>query len=258
MDDDQDSVRLLAVGCLPELAKSLPPTHHGTIITPNCERACKDDSWRVRYMLADVITNLQAVLDSELSDRFLLPVFVQLLHDSEAEVRACAAGKVYDFSLQLGSARRVENLQAHILPQVCLLVEDPSSLVRASIASVVMCLSAIVGKTITIQHLLPLFLKLLKGEDSQVTLNVISKLEQVNRIIGLDLLINELLPAIHDLADNQEWRTRLAIIDFIPEISRQLGSDFFNQHLLKIATATWLKDPSMHADSLFFSSPHFL
>lgn len=90
----QDSVRLLGAGLLPELARSLPASQHPTVIAQHVDVSVNDASWRVRYMLADVIVELQQALASELSDMKLLPAFVQLLQDSEPEVRTCAATKV--------------------------------------------------------------------------------------------------------------------------------------------------------------------
>jgi len=87
-------VRLLGAGLLPELARSLPASQHPTVIAQHVDLSVNDASWRVRYMLADVIVELQQALASELSDMKLLPAFVQLLQDSEPEVRTCAATKV--------------------------------------------------------------------------------------------------------------------------------------------------------------------
>ncbi|EDQ91727.1 uncharacterized protein MONBRDRAFT_14476, partial [Monosiga brevicollis MX1] len=168
MEDAQDSVRLLAVGLLPELARSLPASQHATIIVQSCVKSFKDDSWRVRYMLADVITELQSVLSSELSDQHLLPAFVNLLNDSEPEVRTCAARQVHAFSLHLGTTNRVNNVLKHILPSVERLVSDESDYCRAAIATVIMGLSSIVGKDYTIELLLPQFLALLKDSHAAV------------------------------------------------------------------------------------------
>ncbi|RVW94336.1 Serine/threonine-protein phosphatase 2A 65 kDa regulatory subunit A beta isoform [Vitis vinifera] len=68
--DDQDSVRLLAV---------------------------KDKSWRVRYMVANQLYELCEAVGPESTRSDLVPAYVWLLHDNEAEVRIAAAGKVTKF-----------------------------------------------------------------------------------------------------------------------------------------------------------------
>ena len=49
----------------------------------------QDAAWRVRYVAAKNFTEIQGVLGVELTREHLLPIFVDLLSDSEAEVR-CA------------------------------------------------------------------------------------------------------------------------------------------------------------------------
>lgn len=90
----QDSVRLLGVGLLPTLAKILPPASHPTHILPQFNKAVGDASWRVRYMLADIVIPLQAAVDPTIAEKLILPAFVKVLVDPEAEVRNCAASKV--------------------------------------------------------------------------------------------------------------------------------------------------------------------
>eukprot|EP00730_Choanoeca_flexa_P016955 TRINITY_DN8102_c0_g1_i4.p1 TRINITY_DN8102_c0_g1~~TRINITY_DN8102_c0_g1_i4.p1 ORF type:complete len:617 (+),score=154.63 TRINITY_DN8102_c0_g1_i4:186-2036(+) len=258
MEDEQDSVRLLGTGLLPELARSLPASQHATVIAQHVDVSVNDASWRVRYMLADVIVELQQALASELSDMKLLPAFVQLLQDTEPEVRTCAATKVHDFCLGLGSTDRVDSVVGRILPNVEALVADASEHCRAAIATVIMGVSSIVGKANTIEHLLPMFLKLLKDEHSKVRLNVISKLEEVNQVIGLDHLTQALLPAIEELAQNDDWRTRLAIIEYIPVVSKQLGEKFFTRHLLEFATRQWMRDSVFAVRSAAIKNLHSL
>lgn len=77
------------------LAKALPASTHSSVIIPQFVKAVDDPSWRVRYVLADTVTQLQAAVDVAISDKHLLPAFVKLLVDPEAEVRTCAAGKVF-------------------------------------------------------------------------------------------------------------------------------------------------------------------
>lgn len=82
------------MGLLPTLAKSLPRNLHVSGIVPYVAQAVSDPSWRVRYMLADIMTQLQAAMDTAVADTHLLPAFVKVLVDPEAEVRNCAASKV--------------------------------------------------------------------------------------------------------------------------------------------------------------------
>ena len=69
-----------------------------------------------------------------------------------------------------------------IVPCVKELAADSSQHVRAALASVVMEVAPVLGKSATIEHLLPVFLSLLKDDFPDVRLNIISKLDQVNQV----------------------------------------------------------------------------
>jgi serine/threonine-protein phosphatase 2A regulatory subunit A len=106
----------------------------------------------------------------------LVPAFVRLLRDNEAEVRVAAAGKLSAFCKILAG----EAVISALLPCVKELSTDSSQFVRTALASVVMELAPLLGKAATIEHLLPVFLALLKDDYPDVRLNIISKLEQVH------------------------------------------------------------------------------
>lgn len=108
----------------------------------------------------------------------LVPAYVKLLRDTEAEVRVAAAGKVSAVCQMLTPDRVITS----IVPCVKELAADSSQHVRAALASVVMEIAPVLGKSATIEHLLPVFLSLLKDDFPDVRLNIISKLDQVNQV----------------------------------------------------------------------------
>ncbi|PRQ21330.1 hypothetical protein RchiOBHm_Chr7g0238001 [Rosa chinensis] len=171
----------------------------------------------------------------------LVPAYVRLLRDNEAEVRIAAAGKVTKFCRILDPELAVQQ----ILPFVKELSTDSSQHVRSALASVIMGMAP----DATIEQLLPIFLSLLKDEFPDVRLNIISKLDQVEPFlviylvqgIGIDLLSQSLLPAIVELAEDRHWRVRLAIIEYIPSLASQLGVGFFDDKLGSLCMQ-WLND----------------
>ncbi|XP_024200380.2 serine/threonine-protein phosphatase 2A 65 kDa regulatory subunit A beta isoform [Rosa chinensis] len=175
----------------------------------------------------------------------LVPAYVRLLRDNEAEVRIAAAGKVTKFCRILDPELAVQQ----ILPFVKELSTDSSQHVRSALASVIMGMAPVLGKDATIEQLLPIFLSLLKDEFPDVRLNIISKLDQVEQFlviylvqgIGIDLLSQSLLPAIVELAEDRHWRVRLAIIEYIPLLASQLGVGFFDDKIGSLCMQ-WLND----------------
>jgi len=199
-------------------------------------------------------------MDSEITRDELVPAFVKLLRDTEAEVRTAAAFKVTGVAKKLPAEVSIQ----HILPCVKELVTDSSQhargsllphsialfhvlmasfwfcplLPKAALASVIMGLAPVFGRENTIEHLLDLFLQLLKDDFPEVRLNIISKLDEVNKVIGVEMLSQSLLPAIVELAEDRQWRVRLAIIEYIPLLADQL--------VLSHTPLSWCPDVSFY------------
>ncbi|KAJ6187609.1 hypothetical protein N7519_002517 [Penicillium mononematosum] len=237
--DDQDSVRLLTVDILIAIAEEIPKEQqpsHGVLLT-SLRNLFEDQSWRVRYMVADRYEKIAKAVHEEVVTRDMVPAFVKLLKDTEAEVRTAIAGQIPGFCHLIDR----DTLLNEIMTSVEDLVSDPSQHVRASLGTQISGLAPILGKEETIAHLLPMFLQMLKDEFPDVRLHIISKLEQVNKVIGIQLLSQSLLPAIVQLAEDKQWRVRLAIIEYIPLLASQLGVEFFDEQLSDLCMG-WLGD----------------
>ncbi|CAH8651863.1 unnamed protein product [Schistosoma bovis] len=239
--DDQDSVRLLGVNASVDFAEVLPTEDVLTHIIPLIRGAAEDKSWRVRYQLADHITDLQAAVKPQLAGQHLVDVYQILLKDPEGEVRAAAAGKLKKFASSLAPDIRESVIMKTLLPIIREMVGETNLQVKTALAGVMMALAPLLGKENTLEHLLPLLLIQLKDENPDVRLNIISNLECVNQIMGITQLSQSLLPAIVELASDTKWRVRLAIIEYMPLLASQLGLQCFNERLTNLCLG-WLVD----------------
>jgi serine/threonine-protein phosphatase 2A regulatory subunit A len=140
-------VRLLAVEACVCIATLLQQEDVEQLVMPTLRQCATDQSWRVRYMVADKFTDLQKAVGEEITRADLVPAFQVLLKDTEAEVRAAAADKVREFCLYLDSLHQESVIMTNILPFVKELVADPNQHVKSALASVIMGLSPILGKT---------------------------------------------------------------------------------------------------------------
>lgn len=238
--DDQDSVRLLSVDVLIAIAEALRAqeiSKYNSELVTLSNSLFTDKSWRVRYMAANRFEKLAISLDSAEAREKFVPAFVNLMKDSEAEVRTAISKQIPGFSILIPR----EVILKEVIPVVEVLSQDSSQHVRAALASEISRLAPLLGKEKTIDSLLPTFLLMLKDEFPDVRLNIISKLHVVNEVIGIDLLSKSLLPAISDLAKDKQWRVRLAIIEYIPLLAEQLGVSFFDRELGPLCM-TWLWD----------------
>ncbi|KAL1973741.1 hypothetical protein VTN31DRAFT_5301 [Thermomyces dupontii] len=237
--DDQDSVRLLSVPILISIAEEIPKeqqSSHGVLLT-SLRNLFEDKSWRVRYMVADKFEGIAKAVHEEVVTRDLVPAFVKLLKDNEAEVRTAIVGQIPRFCALLDR----DTILNEVMTSIEDLVSDQSQHVRSALATQVSELAPLLGKEETTAHLLPMFLQMLKDEHPEVRLHIISKLDIVNKVIGIDLLSQSLLPAIVQLAEDKQWRVRLAIIEYIPLLASQLGVKFFDEQLSNLCMG-WLGD----------------
>ncbi|KAL5966340.1 Serine/threonine-protein phosphatase 2A 65 kDa regulatory subunit A alpha isoform [Taenia solium] len=240
--DDQDSVRLLAINACVAFAEALPTEDAQKSLMPLVRDAAQDKSWRVRYQLADRLTDLQAAVGPAVTNEFLVDVYQILLKDAEGEVRAAAASKLKVFATALAPAEVRESvIMKTLLPIVREMVSETNMQVKTALAGVIMALAPLLGKENTIEHLLPMFLVQLKDENPDVRLNIISNLECVNQVMGITQLSQSLLPAIMELAEDSKWRVRLAIIEYMPLLASQLGIQCFNEQLTNLSL-NWLVD----------------
>ncbi|EPB78712.1 HEAT repeat protein [Ancylostoma ceylanicum] len=211
------------------------------LVRPVLSGLIDDKSWRVRFMVAEKLTEIQDAIGEEMTMTELVPAFTNLLKDPEGEVRGAAAQKLNTFCANLKKSARESAILNNILPVVKELVTDPNQHVKTELAGVIMGLAPLVGKENTISQLLPIYMQLLKDSTAEVRLNIISSLDKVNDVIGASQLSQSLLPAIVELAEDGKWRVRLAIVQFMPLLAAQLGQQFFDEKMLPLCL-NWLCD----------------
>ena len=170
-DDDQDSVRLLAVQNCADLSLLVSEEVREQTVTPKALQLATDNSWRVRWQVADKLCELCTVMGPEVTKNHMVSAYERLQSDSEPEVRSAAAFQITAVAKIVGRDIAVKNLLA------CMsnLTADGSEHVRAALATVIMGMGPVFGKELTIEHLLPMFLQLLRDHSSEVRLNIISK-----------------------------------------------------------------------------------
>jgi serine/threonine-protein phosphatase 2A regulatory subunit A len=155
------------------------------------------------------LRQIAKAVDEEVVNRDLVPAFVKLLKDTEAEVRSAIAGQIpgkhvatkyykarliccYQDSVLFSNARLFSTMSClasrswsptshsmfaqHSEPR---LVGWPRFSERRSKLPAT-CDRVLANDSRTISHLLPMFLQMLKDEFPDVRLNIISKLESVN------------------------------------------------------------------------------
>jgi len=236
--DDQDSVRLASIDSALTFAKYLKMEDKFKMIFPIFLDLIADKSWRVRHVLAEKFTLFQREFlkgsNTEISEN-LMHGFVNLLQDSESEVRTAAAYQIEAYVKEVPEGDDRLSTIVNFMPQIQTMSQDCHVNVKAAVAKAVMDLAPLAGKDFTIEQLLPIFLQQLRDDSTEVRLNIIGNLSSVDSVIGMEQLASSLLPAILELAGDTKWRVRLAIISHIPLLADQLGKVVFEEKLSGLA-----------------------
>jgi len=245
--DSLDTVRLLAVSAAAALTKKLDQADFESIILPCVLAFGGNKSWRVRYVLGDNFPAFcegpttkdgaeQKQLPAYVTEK-LIPLFINLLRDTEAEVRTVAALKIVKIAQLLPKPM----VSAQLMPCVRELATDQSESVRCSVALVATELADIVGKIGCSNLVESVVLPLLEDESSEVRIHVLTHLNNVVRVMGIEALSQTLLPELVALAKHPQWRIRLAIIELIPVIASELDLKYFDTKLGELCVS-WLHD----------------
>lgn len=235
--DSEDCVRLLVVDALVEFAQDLPPTNLNSQVLPMVRTIVSDQSWRVRYKLADRIAALGTSVGPEIVKASLQDAFVCLMQDSESEVRTAAYSRISDFSRLL----KVEVILTEVVPRLSNISSEPEY-IRAALASQASKLCQIVGRQNSTEALLKVIFELLRDESADVRMCLFEDLVSVQSVIGSESLAQSLMPAISELADHKNWRVKQQIIDRMPDIAKQLGVDFCTDNMIPVLSKA-LIDP---------------
>ncbi len=124
MQDDQDTVRMLAADASVQFAKLLPRDKAIADVLPALHNASKDRSWRVRCVVAEKWAELQKSFGPDITRTDLVSMLVRLLQDQEPEVRSQTVARLPDIGLEMPAAERAVLVSTSILPHVTELCGD--------------------------------------------------------------------------------------------------------------------------------------
>jgi serine/threonine-protein phosphatase 2A regulatory subunit A len=102
-NDDQDTVRLLTVEDLVQIAKMFTPDECRQYLLSTLRSLGQDRSWRVRYMVATHFNELCEALGESITREEMVTLFVSLIKDSEGEVKILSIGQAPGINIHLQS-----------------------------------------------------------------------------------------------------------------------------------------------------------
>jgi serine/threonine-protein phosphatase 2A regulatory subunit A len=135
--DDLDYMRIYTIDCCKQLAAKAEPGDFVAHVLPLVDGIQDDASWRVRKQLAVSLPELCRDVGDQTASKRLLPIFVKLLKDKEAEVRAAAAEALGDL---VGHITSTSDLVEQVSPCLEALAADPVQIVRVAFSKTVVLL----------------------------------------------------------------------------------------------------------------------
>eukprot|EP01129_Flabellula_baltica_P011045 TRINITY_DN4756_c0_g1_i1.p1 TRINITY_DN4756_c0_g1~~TRINITY_DN4756_c0_g1_i1.p1 ORF type:complete len:393 (+),score=87.30 TRINITY_DN4756_c0_g1_i1:21-1199(+) len=181
--DEQDTVRVLSVKNAIAIGKNISDDQKISLLLPVLEDLSNDASWKVRYELSKRLVDIVELVFSGHTPEKIIEIFLSLIKDSELEVRAAAGDKASvlckDFT--------PEDFLNNVLPALRKLLDDESSMVRASLASDINNFGDIIGKENVLSVLIDIILSLLRDSSTDVRLKVIENCSKVSNLFFLTL-----------------------------------------------------------------------
>ncbi|KAB0799670.1 hypothetical protein PPYR_07550 [Photinus pyralis] len=241
--DEQDSVRLLAVDISLNVALRLTQEEVDELVVNTITELSCDSSWRVRYQVANKICEIQTAFGHDLTRKYLVLIYQNLINDAEPQVREASAKCIVRFCELLQETHQAnrkdedDQLDPVILQQIFPLIQtldqDNNPDVKEALSSVITAICPLLGLENTKLLLLPLITASLMNDSSRVKENIISNLNNIISVIGLADIADTVLQIIVDLVNNSAsvWRTRRNLIVTINYIAKHSGSDYFDTHL---------------------------
>jgi serine/threonine-protein phosphatase 2A regulatory subunit A len=221
--DHQEIVRETAIDVLLKLAALTASGIPVSSISEALSSIPYDRSVKLRSDLAKSIVQFSRHLGLEVSQSSLFPLFMVLVRDQDADVRALAACNIGDFALSLESQSLAEQLAVAARA----LSTDASIKVKLELSVGIGALASALGSSGTMVHLVPVINTLLADEQASIKDKAIRSVHKVFVVCGTEILDSPFFQTVMKMQKDPQWRVRHALLEFLPEVApRVLLADF--------------------------------
>jgi serine/threonine-protein phosphatase 2A regulatory subunit A len=233
-NDDSDSVRIITIESLIELAKVFSNEENKTFVIPLIIQMTGDKSWRVKLVLAKCFADLAEAVGNDIAENSLISIFSTLLRDPENEVRIAAVKSLKKFVLLL-SLEKIQSILAYLQT----LAKDAVSLVRTGVCEVLIEILKMnlepLGKEVTKVRIQPIITELINDKDIEVKIEALKLLpfwaKWVNTYV-LDLISSGTFALAFE---SPNWRIRHAILEsFISMACEFQNQKLFDKNIKKV------------------------
>lgn len=232
--DDSDSVRIICIESLVDLAEVLNDEENKSHLIPIIIQLTGDKSWKVKLHLAKCFADLAEALGKEISENSLFSIFSTLLRDLENEVRIQAVKSLKKF-VKLLSIDKLMGILAYLQT----LSKDTVSLVRTGVCEVVSAIFKMEKDGFTPEivktRIQPIIVDLVNDKELEVKIEAIKLIEPWSKYVGtsiLDLMKNKIFEL---KLESPNWRIRFANIEASLALNRTFKNEAaFEKYFRKI------------------------
>ncbi|EFA09434.1 Serine/threonine-protein phosphatase PP2A 65 kDa regulatory subunit-like Protein [Tribolium castaneum] len=249
--DDQDSVRTIAVDVGIAISKKLKDFEVYEYLLPTFKQLSEDESWRVRQRIAFAIHEIN---NSEKNREEITKIYSKCVSDEESEVRVYAGKNLYKFTFNVLETFKKEDdwqnkfekyFEENIAREIHLMLRDPNDDVRLALSTNILSLSAILQDDCFNTNILPLVIDALENEEFMpFKENMLKNLNSLPTNVDITKSLKSIRSVIQNLIENSQmhWRTRRNLLVAFMHISKTATSEFFD-HNLKFFYQYLLNDP---------------
>ncbi|KAF9593164.1 hypothetical protein IFM89_020460 [Coptis chinensis] len=258
-DQDQDSVRLLAVEGCAALGKLLEPqdcvAHILPVIVNFSQELSSDSSQHVRSALASVIMGMAPVLGKDATIEQLLPIFLSLLKDEFPDVRLNIISKLDQVNQVIG----IDLLSQSLLPAIVELaedrhwrwLEDKVYSIRDAAANNLKRLAEEFGPEWAMQHIVPQVLDMINNPHYLYRMTILHAVSLLAPVMGSEITCSKLLPVVinasKDRVPNIKFNVAKVLQSLIPIVDQSVVEQTIRPCLVELS-----EDPDV--DVRFFAS----
>eukprot|EP00922_Rhytidocystis_sp_ex-Travisia-forbesii_P035055 GHVS01052049.1.p1 GENE.GHVS01052049.1~~GHVS01052049.1.p1 ORF type:complete len:591 (+),score=82.87 GHVS01052049.1:141-1775(+) len=221
---EQEQIRILGVYACEAAAACGNPQLQSSVmkVLPGL---AEDESWRVRYAVAETMPKLGICLKGEQFERSLLPLYRQLLSDRDANVKSVAILKMPEVVKSCADPEElIKSVAAQIWLHEC---ESESASVKLAVADVMKALPSLCNQAATVNHVLPVIIKMLRDPVPEIRVRVLECIPSLAGVVDIAYMKEVLAPALKDLCDedDESWRTRISVVQLVPFLCAKLSMD---------------------------------
>jgi serine/threonine-protein phosphatase 2A regulatory subunit A len=187
-------------------------------------------SWKMRQAIAKTYGKLVSCFtDANILKTELFPGLIAMIQDPEPEVRGASLENVGVFLGPIESAAFL----AEFIPIANELTRDPVTVVRKTLAEVVVDIAVRLAPELVAQNISDIIIRILsQDEDPLVRMRIIKKLPKIAE--ETPSLCTRLTDYIKQSFKDTNWRLRKEVVLALPAVTRHMSSDYFTEQFLQL------------------------